>query len=400
MRINRCGGSIMAGNGIWNKAFISLFCVNGLISLSQMMMNVLIALFADELGADTSLVGFAVSSFAYTALALKLISAPAIDSFNRKWLLAASLGILAVSYLIMSLSTTIVMLIVARLLQGCAMAFTTTACFAMATDTLPPDRISSGIGFFSMAQAACMAVGPMIGLQLASAFGYNAAFAVGCGMMIVSLLATLVLKDPPHEKRPFKLSPENMFAKETFLPALLAGLLALAFCNVNSFLALYAGERGIGDEIGWYFTVNAVLMIFTRPFVGSLADKYGLVKVVLPSMLCFACSFFIISQAATLPVFLMAAVFSAFGYGAAGPMIQAYCIKSVPPDKRGVGSSAYYIGLDVGNLAGPVIAGNVAGAVGYQLMWDVMIIPIALAFAFVILFKKRIDAADRRPEEG
>ena len=42
-------GSIMAGNGIWNKAFISLFCVNGLISLSQMMMNVLIALFADEL---------------------------------------------------------------------------------------------------------------------------------------------------------------------------------------------------------------------------------------------------------------------------------------------------------------------------------------------------------------
>lgn len=55
----------MAGNGIWNKAFISLFCVNGLISLSQMMMNVLIALFADEMGADTSLVGFAVSSFAY-----------------------------------------------------------------------------------------------------------------------------------------------------------------------------------------------------------------------------------------------------------------------------------------------------------------------------------------------
>ena len=104
--------------------------------------------------------------------------------------------------------------------------------------------------------------------------------------------------------------------------------------------------------------------------------------------------------AATLPVFLIAAVFSAFGYGAAGPMIQAYCIKSVPPDKRGVGSSAYYIGLDVGNLAGPVIAGNVAEAVGYQLMWDVMIIPIALAFAFVILFKKRIDAADRRPEEG
>lgn len=396
MEARQCGGFGMAQNGIWNKAFISLFCVNGLISLCQMMVNVLIALFADDLGADSSLVGFAVSSFAYTALAIKLVSAPAVDSFNRKWLLMGALGVLALSYLLMSLSTTIVMLVVARLLQGCAMAFTATACFAMATDTLPPDRITSGIGFFSMAQAACMAVGPMIGLQLASAFGYSTAFAVGCGLMVVSLLATMMVKDPPHEKCPFKLSPENMFAKETFLPAFLAGLLTLAFCNVNSFLALYAGERGIGDEIGWFFTVNAVLMIFTRPFVGSLADRYGLVKVVLPSMMCFACSFFIISQASTLPTFLVSAVFSAFGYGAAGPMIQSYCIKSVPPEKRGIGSSAYYIGLDAGNLVGPVIAGNVIGAVGYQMMWDVMIIPIAVAFVFVLVFRRRIEAVDVR----
>ena len=384
------------GSGIWSKSFISLFFVNGLLSLGQMMMNVLIALYADSLGADASMVGFTVSAFAYTALALKFVSAPAIDAFSRKRILIGSLFVLALSYLMMSASSNIFMLVFARLLQGSAMAFTTTTCLAMATDTLPPDHISSGIGYFSVAQAACMAVGPMIGLNLAGTFGYNAAFATGGVLMLVGTAAVFLVKEPPHKRRPFKLSLGSMFAKETILPAFLAGLLAIAFCNVNSFLALYAGERGVGDDIGWYFTVNAILMLFSRPLVGRMADEHGLVKVILPSMCSFALSFFIISRASSLPLFLLAAVFAAFGYGAAGPMIQAFCMKSVPPERRGAGSSAYFIGMDVGNLVGPVIAGHVVGLVGYQLMWDVMIIPIGLAFLFVLAFRKRITEVDRR----
>lgn len=381
---------------IWSKSFVSLFLVNALMSLGQMMMNVLIALYADTLGADASLVGFTVGSFAYTALALKLVSAPAIDSFNRKHILMGSLFTLVAAYALMAVSSNIAMLICARLLQGAAMAFTTTTCLAMATDTLPVERISSGIGFFSVAQAACMAVGPMVGLSFSSAFGYNTAFALGAVMMTIAALAVLIVKEPPHDRRPFKLSLSSMFAKETILPASITFLLGTAFCNVNSFLALYAGERGVGEDIGWYFTVNALLMLVSRPLVGNLADRFGVVKVVLPSICSFALSFFIISQASSLPAFLLAAAASAFGYGAAGPMIQAYCMKCVPPERRGAGSSAYFIGMDLGNLAGPVIGGHVAGAVGYAAMWDVMIIPIALALLLVLAFRKHITAVDRR----
>lgn len=384
-----------AGKGIWTGSFISLFIVNGLMALGQMMMNVLIALYADDLGADATLVGFTVSSFAYTALAFKLVSAPAIDAFDRKKILAGALFTLAVSYVLMALSSNIAMLVFARLLQGSAMAFTTTTCLAMATDLLPPDRISSGLGYYSIAQAACLAIGPMIGLSLSGAIGYNLTFAVGAVLMLGSTCAVAIVKEPPHKKRPFKLSPKNMFAKETLLPATVTFLLATAFCNVNSFLALYAAERGVGQSIGWYFTLNAVLMLFSRPLVGNIADKVGVVKVVLPAMVSFAGSFFVISQATGMPMFLLAAVLSAFGYGAAGPMIQAFCMKCVPPDRRGVASSAYFLGMDLGNLVGPVIAGSVVNAVGYQLMWDIMIVPIGLAFALVVVFRKRIGRIER-----
>lgn len=238
-----------------------------------------------------------------------------------------------------------------------------------------------------------MAVGPKVGLEMADAFGYNAAFALAGVLMLLATVAASRVREEPHKTRPFKISLRNAFAIEALVPAVLAWLLVIAFCNVNSFLALYAAERGV-DNIGLYFTVNAVLMLFTRPFVGKLTDRYGLLRVVLPSMLAFACSFIVISQSSTLWQFLIAAAISAFGYGAAGPMLQACCMKSVPPERRGVGSGAYFIGVDLGNLVGPVIAGAVAESIGYQDMWLVMLAPIGLAFVLAIAFRRRIAQID------
>ena len=384
---------------IWTPAFISIFIANGALAMGQQMVNVLIALYADSLGASTTLVGFAVSAFAYTSLALKIVSAPAIDAFSRKKILVVALFAVAASYLVFSLSSNIVVVVLARLLQGSAMAFTFTGCLAMATDTLPRDRVNAGIGYFSLAQAACMAIGPMVGLTLADALGYNAAFAIAGVIMLVAVGCALFVKEPPHKRRPFKIAPNSFFAFEAAVPVIIASLLVIAFCNVNSFLALYAAERGV-DHIGLYFTVNAVLMLFSRPFTGSLADRFGLVKVLLPSIACFACSFIVISQADELWKFLVAAVLSAFGYGAAGPLLQACCMECVPPERRGAASSAYFIGIDAGNIVGPVLAGSIAGVTGYQPMWLILLVFIAAGFVLTIVFRKKIARIEQDFAEG
>lgn len=362
--------------------------------MGQQMVNVLIALYADWLGASTVLVGFAVSAFAYTSLGFKIVSAPAIDAFSRKKILVISLVAVAASYCVFSVSTNIVVVVIARLLQGSAMAFSFTCCLAMATDTLPRERVNSGIGYFSLAQAACMAIGPMVGLTLSDAFGYNAAFAIAGVVMLVAVGCAMMVKEPPHKRRPFKITPNSFFAFEAIVPVCIASLLVIAFCNVNSFLALYAEERGV-DNIGLYFTVNAVLMLFSRPFTGKLADKFGLVKVVLPSMVFFALSFVVISQADTLWKFLIAAVLSAFGYGAAGPLLQACCMESVPPERRGAASSACFIGIDAANIIGPVLAGSIAGVTGYQPMWLILEVFIVAAFALTLAFRKKIGQIER-----
>lgn len=100
---------------IWNKSFISAFIANALLALGQYMMNVLISLYADSLGATETLVGFAVSAFAYTSLGFKIVSAPAIDAFSRKKVLTASILVVAASYFLYAISDDMPLLIGARL---------------------------------------------------------------------------------------------------------------------------------------------------------------------------------------------------------------------------------------------------------------------------------------------
>jgi MFS family permease len=121
-----------------------------------------------------------------------------------------------------------------------------------------------------------------------------------------------------------------------------------------------------------------------------LADRLGTVKAILPALVFFALSFFILSISSSLIMFLLAAVISAFGYGAAQPVVQTLCMKSVPEARRGSASSTSYIGQDLGNLAGPIIAGVIVERMGYEIMWRAMIIPVLITMLLIVLFRRKI----------
>lgn len=379
---------------IWNKAFVSVFIVSVLMNMSQQMVNTLIARYTNYLGSSSVMVGLVVSIFAYTALAFKFIAAPAIDAFSRKCILACSSLVVAASYFGIAFSANVPSLLASRLVQGAGLAFTTTTCLVLATDALPIERMGTGIGYYSLAQAACMAIGPSVGLYLSDMIGYPGTFMIGGGLMICAATAALRVGVTPSIRKPFRLAPGNMFAVEAFIPAIILMLLMLSYCNINSFLVLYADDIGVGSQIGWFFTVYALTMLASRPLVGRLSDRYGIRKVLMPALVCFALAFIIIGSATSLWLFLIAAFVSAFGFGAAGPALQALCMKCVPPGRRGAGSSTIFIGFDIGNIAGPVIAGAVIGSVGYSQMWFIMLVPVFISMAMVLVLGGRIDRLD------
>lgn len=381
---------------IWTLPFISVFIANMLMFLGQQMMNTLVSKYADYLGAAPSMVGFVASAFAYTALVFKIFAAPAIDTYNRKFVLASTLMVMAVSFFGYGTSESVGSLLFFRLLQGAGQAFTATCCLALASSVLPKSRMATGIAYFSLAQAICQSIGPTLGLSLVEHVGYRATFYTGSSIMVLATVAALMIRLPENamtkQKKRMKISVDRIIAVEAIIPATLAFFLAMANYNINAFLAIYGAERGCATTIGYFFTVYALTMLFSRPAVGKLADRYGIVRMLIISMLCFMVAFMLISFSVNIWMFLVAAFIFAFGYGAAHPLVQALCMKCVPAEKRGAGSSTNYIGQDLGNLVGPTLAGLVIERMGYASMWRIMVIPVFMALLVTYFSRSYINS--------
>ena len=379
---------------MWNSAFIKIFVVNMMSQYCVYSMNTLSAPYAHTLGAPATIVGLVSSLFALTALMFKLVSAPAIDSFNRKTVLVVSLGIMLLSFVGYALSHTIPTLIASRLLTGVGLAFVPTCCMAIASDVLPANRMSTGIGYFSLGTVICQALAPAIGLKLINVVGYNGSFGIFALLLGLTIAFAFTIDVRFKGGAKFAISLHSIFAKEVLLPTLILLLLNMVFCNVNAFLILFGEHQGVGSgRIGYFFTVLAITMAFTRPMIGKLADKCGSGKVILASMVFFAISFLLISYSRALPMFLLAGFVSAFGYAGCQPALMAVSMKSVPMGRRGAASCTTYIGQDLGNLAGPVLAGAIVENLGYVAMWRLMIAPICLAIFIGIFFRKQMDHA-------
>lgn len=375
---------------IWNRGFISVFLVNMMMFFGQQMTNVLIPKYTYSLGGTPMIVGFIASSFAYTALLLKVFAAPMIDTFNKKKILGIAILVMALAYLGYSISSSIKSVLLFRLIQGAGQAFSATCCLALATDMLPRNRIGTGIGYYSVAQAVCQSIGPSVGLWLVKTVGYHMTFLFCSCIMAAAAVMAFMLKNNYTKMKRFSISLKGIIAKEAIIPASLMFFLCMAYYNVTAFLVIYAEMQNIEGNTGFFFTVYALTLLVSRPLIGKMSDKYGTVKVLIPAMGFFAIAFILIGCAGSLTVLLIAAFVSAFGYGACQPAVQTLCMKSVPKEKRGAGSTTNYIGQDAGNLVGPVVAGFVVEKFGYHTMWFVMIIPVFIAAMIVLINRKTI----------
>jgi MFS family permease len=393
------------GGRIWSPRFAVLFALNLVITMAQFMTLALIPKLADSLGATAVVVGIVTGVFAVTALAVRPAVGWATLKARYHHLLVATVVVIAIAFVLYAFTPSVPVLIAARLLHGAAMGFLAPVTLAMASDALPPARMAQGIAIFSLGQAVSTAAGPAAGLWILATAGYRVAFLAGAGALLAAAVAASFLRSPRPEPvvgRRFGLT--SFIAVEAIVPAVIMFCLAGAFSGVNSFIVLYGEARGV-EQIGLFFAAYAVFIVLSRPFAGLLADRHGLGAVVIPGMVLFAVSLVIISQVSTLTGFLIAGAISALGYGICQPAIQTLSLTSVDRARSGVASNTHYVGVDLGYLIGPVIAGGmVTTAIGdgaatsaaYSGMYLALTVPIALGLLVFLLFAR--GAWGRRAE--
>jgi len=236
---------------------------------------------------------------------------------------------------------------------------------------IPKHRMGEGIGYLGFSIVLAAAIGPGIGLAVVENFGFRANFIVS---FVVTLIAAVLMfriryehteRKQPEEKLKFHLKD---FIEAKLIPlSVFGGLFTFCSSTIDSFIAVTGDERVISN-IGIYFIVNSAMLLAIRPISGKINDKVGLAVILIPAFVFSASAMCVIAGARSIWTIVLAAVLMAIGYGSGPPVLQAEGIRRLP-DKRGVATSTFLIGLDVGHGIGPIVGGAVLGSFGFGAMY-------------------------------
>ena len=121
-----------SSSSIWSRDFLNIFMANFFLQLGLFTTYGILPLWAAELGGTAADIGFVGSLFAIAALAFKFVSAPLIDSYNRKIIISCGVAFMALSFVGYGLSPNCAVLGVANFARGVGMAFATTVSLVIA----------------------------------------------------------------------------------------------------------------------------------------------------------------------------------------------------------------------------------------------------------------------------
>ncbi|WP_210468704.1 MFS transporter [Sporosarcina sp. 6E9] len=381
---------------LWTKEFISISVVNFFLMLSMYLLLVTMATYAtEEYQASSSTAGLVASIFILGALTGRFFAGKQMEKLgSRKILLGGTLFFIIVT-LFYFLPTNVYGLIAIRFFHGIGIGFATTATGTIAAHVIPSTRSGEGIGYFSLSAVLSTAIGPLIGIALINSIGYSSIFVFTLAMGIVSFVIGLPIKAPQikyktsSDNKGFKLS--NYFEPKAMPIAIVMLVGAFAYSGILSFITAYAKELNLVQAGGFYFFVYAIIMLVSRPFTGKLLDLKGGNSVIYPGLVLFAIGMFVLSQAQSSIIFLVAAAIIGLGYGNFQSSTQAIAIKLTPPHRMGLANSTYFIFLELGLGLGPFILGYLVPLIGYSGLYLSMVALIVLMIPIYYLLHGKKD---------
>ncbi|WP_445326891.1 MFS transporter [Solibacillus sp. FSL R7-0682] len=373
---------------LWTKNFVTIALINFIIIVIFYLLMVTIASYAvQEFDASAAQAGLVSGIYIVGALIGRLITGRIIQSVGAKKILVIGLTLFVFTLLLYFIPAGITVLLGIRLLNGIAVGIASTATGTIIAQILPMARKGEGIGYYSMSSTLGTAVGPFIGLLLIQQTTYFIIFTMCVVLAVISLAAsftTTISQQPKLENTTQKDFHISQFIDLKALPiGILIMLYALGYAGILSFINFFAEERDVVAASSMFFLVYAIALLVTRPFTGRLMDAKGANIVMYPGIVLFGMGLILLSTTHSSFTLLLAGAIIGVGYGNVASTFQALAIKVTTPEKMGLATSTYFIGLDIGLGFGPYFLGYLEPMVGYGTLYFSLGIFI---FFFLLLY--------------
>jgi MFS family permease len=388
---------IMTKAQLWTRDYITICSLNFFIFMTYYVLVTMLPLYlAGVHGSLPSTVGLVMTLFLGAAIMIRPFAGLWVGQYAEKRILVlAGVAFFGATLLYPLASGSVAALLTLRVCHGVAFGILTTAKGTICAEMIPASRRAEGLSYFSMTMGLAMVMGPYLALAFVHADAYLTGFICSMALGAVSLALCLILRvqEPVHTAGDAAVKPQitlgTMFDKKALPFALAVFISACAYSGIATFLPLYTEGLGLTATASAFFIIYALFMLASRPFTGKLADRYPPKAIVLPCMALFGAGMFLISQAETHGLFLIAAALIGAGYGSLTPVLQTQTISSVDRHRMGIANSIYFNSLDGGMAIGAWVLGIVATGAGYGMIYTVAVAFIIAAFAEYLIFTRQ-----------
>ena len=251
-----------------------------------------------------------------------------------------------------------------RVVHGMAQAAMFSVLFTYAADIVPAERRAEGIALYGISGMIPMAVGVLLGDAVIVEGDYSRVFMLACGCAVAGLLVSSLLPET-HRGAPGRSFFAAARAPELRPLWFVGTAFAMGLAAYFVFLKTYLLEAPQLGSMTLFFTTYAIAAVLLRLLFGWVPERFGLVRVLIPSLLLGGAGLGVIAIATAPWHMMVAAVACGIGHGFAFPIISAMIVMRAQPDERGSAIALFTALFDLGVLLGGPSFGVSARYAGY-----------------------------------
>lgn len=367
------------------KNFTLILIVSFFVYGCNQMISTTLPQYAMVMGAQAALIGSVSGSFGMAALLIRPFSGQLVDNTDKQHLLSFCLSLILLSTIGLILADQIILLILFRCVNGLGWGIGSTLCMTIACGSVPEDKINSAIGLYSISQSIMQALGPSFALYLVNLYGYSMLYFCSFVFVLIALILSFIMKFEFHVPASKKLALkwDQMISRKALLPTFLLFCNGIARASITSFLVIFASSLSI-TNVGFYFTIQAALILICKPLLSTLADRYGTPHVLIPCELLQILSLFCLSQTQGSGMIALSAVLMGIGTSGSQPLLVGLCVKTAPPEEYGKASNTSYLGEDLAGFFGSNLCGIIVRCYGYRMMYLLFTLPVFVSLLLYI----------------
>ena len=379
---------------IYTKDVILVMAASFFFMFSVMFVTPLINGYAISLGASAVFAGIITGIMSVVSMFLRPVAGNLTDRFSKYSLSFIGGVLILIGVAGYCLSPSGNWLLIFRLINGTGFVLATVCMTTWLAFLVPRSHVGEAMGFYGLMNALAMALAPALAINLYKVIGYKSALWLAVVAAILMIISIQFVGD--HAKPKINSSKKRkikIIQKDAIPIALLTTFFAIPYFITQADIVVYVERQHFSIAVGYFFVIYAIALLLIR--IG-LKRYFDLIRFGFWFWLSLiATILFLIVAAFMVNNWLMgfAAIMLSIGYGVIYSVNQSTALMLAPIEEQGLASSTFYLGLDIGMAAGPMIGGvtaqNLAPAYFYPVL--LVIVPIILIVCFV--YRKKLNGA-------